>query len=143
MSVADVEYSASSRDVVELLRVLRRYIMVKHTGPTNPELQDLIAQLRKIASEKKVKLWRRIAAELERPARLRRVVNLEKIDRVVRDKEIALVPGKVLGNGSLQKNVKVAAFQFSESAKSKLKDYCTIAELLNENPHGKKVRIVG
>ena len=117
--------------------------MVQRTGPSNPELQELIMSLKKVASEKNVKLWKRIASELERPARQRRVVNIDKIEKSAREKEIVIVPGKVLGNGELKKNIKVAAFHFSDAAKEKIKDHCTITELLKDNPSGKGVRIIG
>ena len=45
--------------------------------------------------------------------------------------------------GELKKNVKVAAYQFSEKAKEKLKDCMSIEDLMKKNPEGKKVRIIG
>ena len=72
--------------------------------------------------------------------------NLYKIDKHTRENEIALVPGKVLSIGNLNKKIKVAAFQFSDQAKEKINligKAITIKELIQENPKGNKVRIIG
>ena len=113
------------------------------TNTTNPNLFRLIRDLRKLSNQKKVNLWRRIAEDLERSTRIRREVNIERINRVTKDKDVIVVPGKVLGYGELDHNVKVAAFRFSEEAKKKLKNTITIQELMKENSKGSKVRIIG
>ena len=62
------------------------------------------------------------------------------------DKEIALVPGKVLSDGELTKKMTIAAFQFSKEAMNKINKKgkaITIKELIKENPKGKNVRIIG
>ena len=118
--------------------------MVKRTGPTNPELINLIRNLKKLSNSQEVKLWKRIALDLSKPTRIRRKVNIYKIDKFTRDGETAIVPGKVLSVGELTKKIKIAAYQFSESAKEKLKDNAlTIEELMEKNPKGSKVRIIG
>ena len=116
---------------------------MKRTGPTNDNLRKLIIDLNTISKKLKIPLWSRIAFELNKPTRKRREVNLRQINSYINDGEIALVPGKVLGDGDLTKKAKVAAFRFSESAKAKLKDSLSIEELVKENPKGKGVRIIG
>lgn len=115
--------------------------MVKRTDSTNPQLISLVKALRK---EKKP-LWRRLADELSRPARKRRQVNLSRISRTLRKGEVGVVPGKVLGFGSVAEGVKIAAWQFSESAENKIRKAkgkpMSITDLLKNKP--KKVRIVG
>jgi len=107
---------------------------------------ELISELKKNSIENKVPLWKRIATDLEKSSRKRRVVNIYKIDKYSKDGEIVIVPGKVLGTGELTKKVKVVAFNFSEEAYSKIKsngEALSIPELLKTNPKGKKVRILG
>lgn len=117
--------------------------MVRRTGPTNVQLQNLIKQL----ESQEAKLWKRIAKDLSKPSRNRRVVNLYKINKYARDGETIIVPGKVLSVGDLDKKVVVAAFTFSDEAKDKiLKNNGTvlsIQDLLKQNPEGKQVRILG
>src|SRR3989344_2338356 len=121
--------------------------MVKRTGPTNPHLQQLIRDLKKLSSQKQVKLWKRIATDLQRPTRIRRKVNLYKIEKYLKDGETALIPGKLLSVGDLTKKTEIAAYQASEQAKEKIKKsgskFLTIHELMKKNPQGKKVRIIG
>jgi large subunit ribosomal protein L18e len=113
------------------------------TGPTNPNLQNLIVSLKKQGA----KIWKRVAEELEKPARSRRAVNLSRIERYANEKEIVLVPGKVLGNGTLTKQVSVAAFSFSKSAKEKIANAkgkaISIQELVKQNPKGTNVKLIG
>lgn len=116
------------------------------TGPTNPELKDLIINLKKLAIENDIKLWKRIASDLEKSTRSRRIVNLIKIDKYAKEDETVLVPGKVLAGGDLTKKATVAAYQFSDSAFEKINKIgkaITIKELMDNNPKGSKVRILG
>jgi len=106
------------------------------------ELKNLIYDLKTLGREKNVKLWRSIAKNLERPRRIRRTVNIAKIEKYCKEGETALIPGKVLSMGELKKDIKVAAYQFSDKAKNKIKDHLTIQELMEKNPEGKKVRII-
>jgi len=112
----------------------------------NLELETLIVELKTLAAKRKSNLWRRIASDLERPTRQRRVVNVWKIDKFAGEGEIVVIPGKVLGVGELSKKVKVAAYTFSEDALKKIKEKgeaLSIQELMQKHPEGKNVRILG
>ncbi len=120
--------------------------MSRESKSTNHYLIDLIKTLKKKSTEQKVRIWKAIATELERPRRIRRVVNLERINRVCKDNETIIVPGKVLASGNLNKKLIVAAFTFSQSALNKINEKgkaISIEELIKINPRGSKVRIVG
>lgn len=117
---------------------------MKRTGPQNPDLISLIRTLKKLSNKENVKIWKRIASDLQKSTRQRRKVNIYKIDKFTREGETAIIPGKVLSMGDLNKNITIAAYQFSEAAKTKLKDKAiTIEELTKKNPKGKKLRIIG
>ena len=120
---------------------------MKRTGSTNPLLRELIQELKKKSQEQNAKLWKRIALDLERPARNRRIVNLSRINRHTKENEIIIVPGKVLGSGALNHKLTISAFQFSESAKNKLLEngskIIPLNELSNEDPKGKRIRVIG
>ncbi len=113
---------------------------------TNPQLVELITELRKVAATTDVGLWREIADRLASPARLWAQVNVDKVSAVVNDNEIALVPGKVLSTGNPKKGLKVAAIHFSENARQKIEQaggQClSIADALKLSPKGQGVRIV-
>jgi large subunit ribosomal protein L18e len=112
----------------------------------NQHTQVLIQTLKKVSSEQQVPLWKRIAEDLEKPTRQRRIVNIFKIDANAQDGDVLIVPGKVLGEGDLTKKVTVAAFSFSDEARTKIakSGKClTISELVKSNPKGQKVKILG
>ncbi|MBW2991963.1 50S ribosomal protein L18e [Candidatus Woesearchaeota archaeon] len=116
------------------------------TGPTNPELRNLITDLKKLSIEQNKKLWKRIASDLEKPTRSRRIVNLVKINKHAKEDETVIVPGKVLAGGDLTKKTTIAAYRFSDSALEKINKIgkaITIKELMDNNPKGTKVRIIG
>ncbi|MCK4859771.1 MAG: 50S ribosomal protein L18e [Candidatus Omnitrophica bacterium] len=120
--------------------------MAKRTGPTNQKTQELIISLKKQSRKEKVKLWRDIADRLQKPARKRAEVNLNKLEKYCKKNETALIPGKLLGDGSLTKPLTVSALNASESAIKKLQltksMYLSIEELMVKNPKGKKIRIM-
>jgi len=109
---------------------------------TNIQTRKIIGDLRK----SKVALWKRIAEELEKPTRHMVAVNISKIDKVLREGETAIVPGKVLSVGKLSKKSIISALSFSEIAKAKIAQdggqAISIEELFKKNPKGSKVRII-
>jgi large subunit ribosomal protein L18e len=112
----------------------------------NPQLKELIDALKRASIENDVAVWKRLAEDLEKPSRARREVNVYKIDRHAEAGDVIVVPGKVLGTGQLTKDVTVAAYNFSGSAFEKIDDAGTalyLKDLVNDNPEGKDVRILG
>ncbi|MBW2988869.1 50S ribosomal protein L18e [Candidatus Woesearchaeota archaeon] len=121
--------------------------MARPTGPTNPVLRGLIESLKESSVGQKVRLWEKIASDLERPSRKRRIVNLSKIDRHTKENEIIIVPGKVLGSGALGHKLTISAYQFSDNAIEKLSKagakIVPLEELMQKSPKGKRIRIIG
>ena len=121
--------------------------MAKRTGPTNPILLKLIQELKKRNKEQSINLWKRVANDLEKPTRQRRVVNLSSISRYTKEDEVIVVPGKVLGAGDLQHKLTISAFQFSDGAREKIEKVgakiVPLIELSKLNPSGKGIRIIG
>lgn len=117
--------------------------MVKRTGPTNEHLRALVKDLKK----QKIGFWKRIAQELEKPRRIKRQVNLSRIDRNTKKGEIVIIPGKILGAGELTHNLRIIAYSVSEVAKKKIKEskseLMDIEEYLSSKKPTKEVRIIG
>ncbi len=113
----------------------------------NEQLSTTITALKRLAIEQQRPLWKRVAADLEKPTRQRRVVNLWKLEQHAKDGEIILVPGKLLGDGILTKKLTVAAAFYSGEARQKVaasgSTPLTIEELLKKHADGKNVRIIG
>ena len=109
---------------------------------TNPELKNLIRELKRLSKKENVNIWNAIAKQLEKSTRRRPAVNLQRINKYGKDNETIIIPGKVLSSGNLDKKVTVAALQFSEKAEEKIKNHLTIQELMKKNPKGSKIRII-
>lgn len=112
----------------------------------NQHTEALIQTLKKTSIEQQAPLWKRIAEDLEKPTRARRIVNVFKIDAYAQDGDIVIVAGKVLGEGNLTKKITVAALSFSDEARSKIAKsgkIMTITDLIKSNPKAQKVKILG
>ncbi|MEM1578993.1 MAG: 50S ribosomal protein L18e [Archaeoglobaceae archaeon] len=112
---------------------------------TNPRLVNLIDLLLNESAKNNSGVWKVVAEKLASPSRSWVEVSLSKINKYAKEGETIVVPGKVLG-GEISKKVKVAAFGFSESAKSKIisagGEWMRIEDLLKVNPTGSGVRII-
>ncbi len=86
------------------------------TGPTNTGTRKLITGLKR----KKEKFYLALARHLEKPARSKRAVNIQKLKKFSKKYDNLVVPGKVLGIGELDKPVNVYAFSFSREARMKI-----------------------
>jgi len=120
---------------------------------TNPRIDKLIEDLKRIARENSAPIWRDIAKRLEKPRRNYAAVNLSKINRYSNANDTILVPGKVLSAGAIEKPVTVAALGFSKKALEKISEYgdgeekgkgkcISIEELVENNPKGTGVKII-
>lgn len=119
---------------------------MKKLKSTNPELVTLIRDLKKQSQESQTKIWRSLAACLTASKRSRVTVNLSRLNRYTKNGETVVVPGKVLGAGKPNHSLTVAAFSFSDTARSKIqnvKGTClSIRDLMRKNPTGKNVKIM-
>ena len=106
----------------------------------NPVLHQLIQDLKKQSIDQKVKLWKRVAVELEKGTRRRRAVTVEHIKKNTKAGETAVVPGKVLGKEKA--DVPIAAFQWSAGARNE-NTIMSLRELMKKNPKAQKCRIIG
>lgn len=116
---------------------------MKRTGPTNELTKELIESLRK----EEQKLWKRVADDLEKSTRNRRVVNLSRLARHTKQNEVVVVPGKVLGSGEIDHTLTVAALSFSKTAKQQIENAkgkaITINELLTKKVKPNEIKIIG
>jgi large subunit ribosomal protein L18e len=105
---------------------------------TNANLVNLVTFLRKQSD-----FWRKVSEYLSKPKRQFIKVNLEKIEKLAKDNSTVVVPGKVLGDGELNKKIMIAAFSFSEKAKQKLKGQAVkIEDLAKENKKGDNIQLI-
>ena len=118
---------------------------MRSSGPSNFQLQLLILELENKSLGSR--FWKRVLTDLRKPSRQRRTVNVYKIDKYAREGETVLIPGKVLSVGDINKKVQVAAVNFSSAARQKIEQaqgtVLSIQQLIQQNPDGKNVRILG
>jgi large subunit ribosomal protein L18e len=116
---------------------------MRETKTTNPQLIDLIGQLRK---QKDAPIWLDVADLLAKTRSQRVSVNLSSINRNTEKSDVVIVPGKILASGNLDHAVTVAAFEVSGAAKTKIQaakaTYISIQELMAQNPKGSNVKII-
>ncbi len=120
---------------------------MKKVRATNPELIKLIRLLRKKSRESEVEIWYCIADRLSGSRRKHIAVNVSRLNRYTKEGETVAVPGKVLGAGKIDHSINVAAFAYSDQARSKIlkaKGKClSILDLVKKNPKGTDVKVLG
>ena len=119
---------------------------MKKVKATNPELVELIQDLKKKSREDKTELWRKIAERLSTSNRSRVALNVSRLNRYTKEGDTVAVPGKVLGAGKADHPMTIAAFAFSDRAQSKImkaKGNClSIRDLMETNPEGTNVKVM-
>jgi large subunit ribosomal protein L18e len=122
--------------------------MVKSKTKIEGQLQKKRNQelVETIIKAKKSKKWIQVAELLSFPRRKRAEINLNEINKKTKNGDIALIPGKVLSQGEIDKKIKIAALGFSEKAKEKITkagaSSLSILELIKKNPEAEGVKII-
>ncbi|HIF04557.1 MAG TPA: 50S ribosomal protein L18e [Candidatus Poseidoniales archaeon] len=120
--------------------------MAKNTK-TNVGLVTLIGDLKAQTRSNGAPLWRDVALRLEKSRSNWAEPNLSRLSRHAADEDVILVPGKLLGSGDVEGKHTVAAYSFSTSARAKIEaaggKVVSIRDLMNKNPEGKGVYILG
>jgi large subunit ribosomal protein L18e len=110
-------------------------------------IDNTIWTLRNAFKRNKAPIWRALQEELAGPRANRREINVRRLAQITKANEVVVVPGKVLGTGSLGHKLTVCAFSISETAAKKIIEsggkVVTFDNLINKHPDGKGVRIIG
>ncbi len=110
-------------------------------------LNNTIWTLRNALKKNKVPIWKAVIKELSRSRSNRREVNIGELAHVTKDKEVVIVPGKILGSGEISHKLTVWCFTISEVATRKILDaggkILPLDSLIKKYPEGKGVRIIG
>lgn len=109
-------------------------------------LSNTIWILRNALKKNKVPIWKAVLKELSRSRSNRRQVNIGQLAHVTKDKEVVIVPGKILGSGEITHKLTIWCFSISEAAASKVLDaggkILALDSLIKKYPDGKGVRII-
>ena len=119
---------------------------IKPNNKESPMLKETIEELTKISRENDNPFWRDIAKRLNGSRKNYASLNLGKIDKLIEDGEIVVVPGSLLGSGYFEKKATLSALKFSRSAQEKIKQsgstLKTLVELAREHPKGTNLKIL-
>jgi large subunit ribosomal protein L18e len=121
--------------------------MLRTIVKESPELRHTLVELRRAAKAHKAPVWAAVAEKLARPRHQQSPLNVGQLERLATDTALAfVVPGKLLAEGRLTKKLTVAAFQYSEVARTKVHSAggsaVTILELVKTHPDGAGVHIL-
>lgn len=123
-------------------------IIMKRTGPTNIRTRAMVVHMEKHSKKTKEEAYNVISEMVNVPSRQRAEVNLSHLNELAtkyKDK-ILVVPGTVLGKGTLTAAVEVAALRYSGSAKKKITDAkgkaMVLEDLVTHNISAKKIMLV-
>jgi large subunit ribosomal protein L18e len=112
------------------------------TGPSNVNTRKLIRSLWKT----KTGLWRRVSEILSKPSRNRPEINLYRLNKLTKENDVVVVPGKILGAGTLDHPITVSSLMVSELALTKLTEsksnHMSIEQMMKKYKKGSNVKIL-
>jgi large subunit ribosomal protein L18e len=104
-------------------------------------------RLEKHSKKSKQRIWKDASEAVLASRKNRPAVNIAQISRNSKEGAKILVPGKVLGLGSINHKVTVAAYSFSKDARAKIAasgGMCvSINEFMESTPSAKDVVLLG
>ena len=113
-------------------------IEARSSKKTNKILAEAITLIKKKNAE--------FAKHLAMPVKKWAELNLDQIDRTVKEGDAVFIPGKVLSSGVLTKKIKIVAWKASEKALEKMKesktDFVEVIEEIKKNPELKNLRLL-
>jgi large subunit ribosomal protein L18e len=87
---------------------------------TNTQLIDAIRFLRAKSRANKAQIWSVAADHLSRPRKSRTILNLNHVARATSPDSLVFIPGKLLGSGMINHRVVIGAFDYSNTARTKI-----------------------
>ena len=121
--------------------ISKTHIKFRAHKKTNPALSAVVS-----AALKNQK-WLPLAKRLSASTRQQASINLSLVDHETKAGDTLVIPGKVLGSGTLTKKVRICALSFSASAKEKMKatksEAVLLLEEIQKNPKAEGVKILG
>lgn len=114
---------------------------------TNQIVIQMVKTLRGASKKNNAPIWERLADLALKPTRAKRTINLSQLDKFVADNDVVVVPGKILGTGSLSHKITICSFSISTTGAKKITQsggkILDISEIIKNHPTGKGVKIIG
>ncbi len=114
---------------------------------TNQVVLQMARELKGASRKNNAPIWLRLAELALKPSSARRTINIGQIDKFVKDNDVIVVPGKVLGTGNLSHKITLCSFSISNTGAKKILQsggkILSFTELIKGHPTGKGVTIIG
>ena len=114
---------------------------------TNQVVLQMAKELKGASKKNNAPIWLRLSELALKPSSARRTINIGQIDKFVKDNDVIVVPGKVLGTGHLLHKITLCSFSISTNAAKKVLQsggkILSFSELIQSHPTGKGVVIIG
>jgi large subunit ribosomal protein L18e len=103
--------------------------------------------LRKASKESKAPIWNAIERKITGRRANRSEINVGMLAKVTENGQTVIVPGKILGTGSIGHKLTVCSFSISEAAAAKIiqadGSVMNLKDFIKKYPDGRGVRIIG
>jgi large subunit ribosomal protein L18e len=114
---------------------------------TNQVVVQMAKELKLASKKNNAPIWSRLAELALKPSSARRTINIGQIDKFVKDNDVIVVPGKILGTGNISHKITLCSFSISTSGAKKVLQsggkIFSFSELIKSHPTGKGVIIIG
>ena len=114
---------------------------------TNQIVLQMAREFKSASKKNKAPIWSRLADLAQKPSSVRRTVNVGQIDKLTKDNDVIVVPGKVLGTGNISHKIILCSFSISNSGAQKVLrsggKILSHTDLIKTHPTGKGVTIIG
>lgn len=114
---------------------------------TNQTVLVMSREFRKASKNNDAPIWSRLSQQALKPTVARKVINLHKINKLTKDNDVVVFPGKVLGTGILSHKITLCSFAMSSTAKHKILDsggkILDYKDMIKEFPTGRGVTLLG
>ena len=117
------------------------------TRKSSSELVKAVTDLKEASRKNDAPVWRSIAMRLEGPSQNWPSVNISKLEYNVNKNSKVVIPGKLLGAGTITKKMTVSAYSFTQSAIDKVEaaggKCLSYNDFIKSNPKGTDVVVIG
>jgi len=113
---------------------------------TNQLVIHLVKDLKRASTKNDAPIWKKIAEFALKPSSVKRTININKINQLTNENDVVVVPGKVLGTGTISHKITLCSFSISNTAAKKIQEkgeIVTFTSLIEKFPTGKGVVILG
>ena len=114
---------------------------------SNVVVRQMVKELKKASKEHEAPIWKKLAELALKPTITRRNINVNKIDKLTKDNDVVVVPGKVLGTGNMSHKITLCSFSISNAAATKIIEsggkILNFENMIKQYPTGKGVIMLG